>query len=196
MHRARYIFSSDFTYHIPNLLRRGINIDWRYIILQESRFFCVNNFLVLAWIKRARMEFAVLGCLLANLLALFVSFLAAWQSSSNHGLAFLFGNGEVLGILSAAISSNVLKNMVTLSSASLNKSGVISVIHWSWKASHLAFLKFHFGTLSCTGWSDVFAVIMMGWWSLPNLSGEISHATSMYTGGWHKKRSSKELVWW
>ena len=31
------------------------------------------------------MEFAALGCLLANLLALFLSFLAAWQSSSNQG---------------------------------------------------------------------------------------------------------------
>ena len=29
---------------------------------QESRFFCFYNFLVLAWIKRARMEFAALGC--------------------------------------------------------------------------------------------------------------------------------------
>ena len=83
------------------------------------------------------MELATLGCLLANLLALFLSFLAAWQSSSNQGLAFLFGNGEVLGILSAAISSNVLENMAILSSASLNISGVISVIHWSWNASHL-----------------------------------------------------------
>ena len=119
------------------------------------------------------MEFAALGCLLANLLALFLSVLAAWQSSSNQGLAFLFGNGEVLGILSTAISSNVLENMAILSSASLNKLWVISVIHWSWNASHLAFLKFHFGTLSGTGWSDVFAVIMMGWWSLPNLSDEI-----------------------
>ena len=50
--------------------------------------------------------------------------------------------------------------------------------------------------LSGTGWSDVFAVIMMEWWSLPNLSDEISHATSMYTEGWHKERSSKVLVWW
>ena len=180
MHRARYIFSSDFTYHIPNLLRRGINIDWRYIIFPESRFFSLNNFLILAWIKRARMELAALGCLLANLLALFLYFLAAWQSSSNQGLAFLFGNGEILGILSASISSNVLENMAILSSTLLNKLWVISVIHWSWNASHLAFLKFHFGTLSGTGWSDVFAVIMMGWWSLPNLSDEISHATSMY----------------
>ena len=40
------------------------------------------------------MEFAALGYLLANLLALFLSFLAAWQSSSNQGLAVLFGNGE------------------------------------------------------------------------------------------------------
>ena len=150
----------------------------------------------MAWIKRARMEFAALGCLWANLLALFLSFLAAWQSSSNQGLAFLFGNGEVLGILSADISSNVLENMAILSWASFNRSGVISVIHWFWNASHLAFLKFHFGTLSGTGWSDVFAVIIMGWWSLPNLSDEISHATSMYIEGWHKERSSKELVWW
>ena len=74
--------------------------------------------------------------------------------------------------------------------------GFISVIHWSWNASHLAFLKFNFGTLSGTGWSDVFVVIMMGWWSLPNLSDKISHATSMYIEGWHKERSSKELVWW
>ena len=133
------------------------------------------------------MEFAALGCLLANLLALFPSFLAAWQSSTKQGLAFLFGNGEILGIISAAISSNVLENMAILSSASLDKSGVILVIHWSWNASHLAFLKFHFGTLSGTGWSDVFAVIMRGWWSLPNLSDEISHATSMYTEGWHKE---------
>ena len=77
-----------------------------------------------------------------------------------------------------------------------NKSGVISVIHRSWNASHLAFLKFHFGTLSATGWSDVFAVIMMGWWSLPYLSDEISHTTSMFSDGWHKERSSKDLVWW
>ena len=103
---------------------------------------------------------------------------------------------EVLGILSAAISSNVLENMAILFSALLNRSGVISIIHWSWNASHLAFLKFHFGTLSGTGWSDVFAVIMMGWWSLPNLSDETSHATSMYIEGWHKERSIKELVWW
>ena len=187
MHRARYSFSSDFTYHIANLLRRG----WL-----KSRFFCLNNFLVLAWIKRACMEFPALGCLLANLLALFHSFFAAWQSSSNLGSALLFGNGEVLGILSAAISSNVLENMAILSSASLNKSGVISVIHWSWNASDLGFLKFHFGTLSGTGWSDVFAVIMMGWWSLPNLSDEISHATPIYTEGWHIQKSSKELLWW
>ena len=46
--------------------------------------------------------------------------------------------------------SNVLKNMAILSSASLNRSGVISVIHWSWNASRLALLKFHFGTLSGT----------------------------------------------
>ena len=64
--------------------------------LWESRFFWLNNFLVLAWIKRARIEFAALGCLLANLLALFRSFSAAWQSSSNQGLAFLFGNGRGL----------------------------------------------------------------------------------------------------
>ena len=80
--------------------------------------------------------------------------------------------------------------------AVLRRCGNISVIHWSWNASHLAFLKFHFGTLSGTGWSNVFAVIMMGWWSLPYLSDEISHATSMYIDGWHKERWSKGLVWW
>ena len=128
------------------------------------------------------------GCLLANLLALFLSFLAAWQSSSNQGLVFLFGNGEVLGILAAAISSNVLENMAILSSASLNKSGVISEIYWSWKASHFAFLKFHYRTLSSAGWSYVFAMIIMWWWSLPNLFDETSHATSMYIEGWHKKK--------
>ena len=186
-------------YCIPNLLRRGINIDWRYIIFQESHLFCLDNFLFLAGIRRARMEFAALGCLVANLLALFLSFLAAWQSSSNQGLAFRFGNGEVLGILSVVISSNVLENMAIVSSASFNKAGVISaihVIHWSWNASHLAFLKFHFGTFSGTGWSDVSAVIMIGWWSLPYLSDKISHPTSMYIDGWHKQRSSKEVVWW
>ena len=156
---------------------------------QESCFFCLNNFLVLAWIKCDLIEFAALGYLLANLLALFHSFLAAWQSSSNQGLAFLFRNGEVLGILSAAISSNVLENIAILSSASWNRLGVISWIHWSWNISHFAFLKFHFGTLSGTGWSDVFAVIIIGWWSLPNLSDKTSHATSMCIEGWHKDRA-------
>ena len=52
-----------------------------------------------------------------------------------------FGNGEVLGILSAAISSNVLENMAILSSASWNRLGVNSLIHWSWNMSHFAFLK-------------------------------------------------------
>ena len=127
----------------------------------------------------------------------FISFLfSCWQSSSNQGLAFLFGNGEVLWILSAAISSNILENMAILSSASWNKSGVISLRYWSWNASHFAFLKFHFGTLSVTGWSDVFAVITIGWWSLLNLSNGTSYTTSMYIEGWHKERSSKELVWW
>ena len=196
MHRAQYIFSSDFTYHIPNLLRWCINIDWRYIIFPGVTLFCLNNFLALAWIKRDLKEFAALGCLLANLLALFRSFLAAWQSSSNQGLAFRFGNGEVIGILSAAISINVLENRAILSSTVWNRSGVISLIHWSWNMSHFAFLKFYFGILSGTGWSDVFAVIIIGWWSLPNLSNRTSHATSLYIEGWHKERSSKELVWW
>ena len=151
MHRASYIFSVIFTFHIPNLLKGGINIDWRCMIFQESRFFCLNNFLVLAWIKHARMEVAALGCLLAILLALYISFLAAWQSSSNQCLTFRFENGEVLKILSAAISSNALENMAISSSASFNRSRVISVIHWSWNASHLAFLKFHFRTFSGTG---------------------------------------------
>ena len=163
---------------------------------QESHFFCLNNFLVPAWIKHDLIEFAALGCLLANLFALFRSFLAAWQSSSNQCIAFLFGNGEVLWILSAAILSNVLENMAILSSASWNRLGFISLIHWSLNMSHFAFLKFHFGTLSGTGWSDVFAVIIIGWWSLPNLSDKASLATSMYIEGWHKERTSKELVWW
>ena len=170
MHRARYIFPVILRIISQTFLEGVLTVTEDTKFFQESRFFCLNNFLVLAWIKRARMEFATLGCLLANLLTSFLSFLAAWQSSSNQGLAFLFGNGEVLGILSADISSNVLENMAIFSSASLNISGVISVIHWSWNASHLAFLKFHFGTLSGTGWSYVFAVIIMGWWSLPNLS--------------------------
>ena len=117
----------------------------------------------------------------------FRSFLAAWQSSSNQGLAFLFGNGEVLGIFSAAISSNVLDNMAILSSASWNRSGFISLIHWSWNASHFAFLKFHFRTLSGPGWSDVFALITIGWWWLLNLSNGTSHATSMYIEGCHRE---------
>ena len=62
-------------------------------------------------------------------------------------------------------------------------------------------LKWHpillsWNTASCTGWSDVFAVITLGWRSLPNPSNKTPHATSMYIKGWHKERWSEELVKW
>ena len=101
---------------------------------QESRFCCLNNFLVLAWMKHAHIEFAVLWYLLANLLALFGSFLAAWQSSSNQA--------ECIRTFSTVQLRHAWRVQESIGGTSLTKcldcqNKFFRLACWYWKANHI-----------------------------------------------------------
>ena len=125
----------------------------------HSRFFQKSCFFISFFCSSLYQAFShrisSIRILKTNLLALFQSFLATWQSSSHQDLVFLFRNIEVIGILSAAISNNALANMTILPPAPVNRSGDISVINWYWKA-------YNFLCLEVSLW-NYFSVINWYW---------------------------------
>ena len=66
MHRARYIFPVILRIIFQTFLQGVLTLTEDTYLFQESRFFCLNNFLVRAWIKGAHMEGIMCRSLIIN----------------------------------------------------------------------------------------------------------------------------------